>query len=199
MWLSWAREDDWGGRVSLPFAQPFFVMPRASAFSFEFSSERPPADAIASLLPLVPEFAKSGYNLEAQTGDTLVLAHRFTPTPAYAVPLVIAAVAFVIGITSSNPHAATNGGRAAGILVLVAIFLSIFVKTTERVTFSARNRGSGCRVAVTGTAPPRFRDYPVTIAGEFEEHRSLAVLRDAVRHEAQEAQEAKEGTVGEGR
>jgi hypothetical protein len=98
----------------------------------------------------------------------------------------------VLGVVSSSHNAPQHGGIAAAILVGVAIVLSLVVRRTERLTFSARASDHGSRVSVAGAASPEFRDFLASRLaadpGDWAEPQAVAVLRDSVRREREQRQ-----------
>ncbi|HET7052458.1 MAG TPA: hypothetical protein VFI09_00905 [Solirubrobacterales bacterium] len=129
--------------------------------SHEFRSASTPDAVIRDLVLQADEFDRLGYRVESHTPTTAVLVRRFTPTLAYAIPLTIAALAFAIPVLSpdATTQQAGTGGRIAMFAVIAAVVLSLLVKTTERVTFSAGVDADGSRVLVSGSVNQRLRDY----------------------------------------
>lgn len=139
----------------------------SDAFTYEFASSRPADETIRSLLTgCSADFEFFGYKLESHQPESAVFARRFTPPPVYQVPLAIAALAIVVGVAQTNATA-TAGGRIAGICVIAAVVLSLVVKSTERITFSARSESGVSQVFVTGQATRQLADY-VRAFGENE-------------------------------
>jgi hypothetical protein len=58
--------------------------------------------------------------------------------------------------SEADPEAA---GRIVGVLVLVAVVLSLAVRSTERVTVTIAPSGDGSAALVSGCATPALRSY----------------------------------------
>jgi len=129
--------------------------------SHEFRATSPPDGVIRDLVLQADEFNAIGYRIEGHTPQTVVMSRRITPTAAWAVPLAIAALAFCIPVfsPSATTQQAATGGSIALFALIAAFVLSLLVKTTERVTFSASAEAGGSRVLVSGSVTPEMRDY----------------------------------------
>jgi hypothetical protein len=129
--------------------------------SHEFRAASPPDGVVRDLVLQAGAFSAIGYQIEGHTPSAVVVVRRFTPTAAWAVPLTVAALAFCIPVLSpsATTQQAATGGSIALLALIAAFVLSLSVKTTERVTFSASVEGDGSRVLVSGSATPAMRNY----------------------------------------
>lgn len=128
------------------------------AFSHESICPGQPGDYVRELVVnQTKAFASMGYKVEAHTADTLILIRKFVPRPVYAIPLTIAVIVFLADLAQHGTYTAAPG--IAAVCVWVAIGLSLFIRTRERLTFTARPDGSQTRVLISGSATPRLQGY----------------------------------------
>ncbi|MDO8213534.1 hypothetical protein [Conexibacter sp. CPCC 206217] len=133
-------------------------MPAGHAFTDDFSLDEEPEQLLRRLLHASDHFGEMGYAIESHSPTGLVLVRRFVPAAVYRVPLGIAVAVFLLGalVDGTDPVAA---GRIAGIMVLLAIVISIAVRATERVTITFTAADDGTDVLVSGQATPALRGY----------------------------------------
>lgn len=129
--------------------------------AYELRTAWTPEEMIRYVVQQGGRFGSLGYKIEQHTPSTAVLARRYTPTAAWALPLAIAAFFFIVG--TAAPGATVETAEAAGKVVpfalAAAFILSLVVKSTDRVTFTASAENTGSHVIVSGIATPRLRDY----------------------------------------
>lgn len=133
-------------------------MPAGRAFTDEFIAAETPEQFLRRLLHASGHFSEMHYGIETHSPTGVVLVRRYVPAVVYRVPLGIAVVVFLLGalVDGTDPAAA---GRIAGVMVLLAIVLSVAVRATEHVTISFAAADDGTEVLVSGQATPALRGY----------------------------------------
>lgn len=138
-------------------------MPAGRAFTDEITTAEPPEQLVRRLLhDGATRLDRAGYSVESHSPTGVVLVRRFVPSPVYRVPLGIALAAFVLGLANDT---ATQAGRVAGVMILLAIVLSIAVRSSERVTLTiTANVAGGSSVLASGRATHELRAYLADLA-----------------------------------
>jgi hypothetical protein len=86
-----------------------------------------------------------------------MMARKFIPAIVYRAPLAVAVLFFGLGLAAQNATEILI--VAFWVCLVVAAILSLTVRTTEKVTFSATPEEAGSRVLVSGTAIPQLRKW----------------------------------------
>jgi len=153
--------------------------------SHELKTTSPPEEVIRDLVVQADGLDRLGYKIEQHTATMAVLARRYTPTIAGAVPLGIAAFFFLLGTAgpSATVETAETAGSVARLCLIAAFVLWLVVKSTDRVTFSASadDDAGGSRVSISGTATPALRDYILARRFEVPPRRGPATIATDAR------------------
>ena len=133
-------------------------MPAGRAFHDEITTAEPPEQLVRRLLhDGATRLDRAGYSIESHSSTGVVLSRRYVPTPVFRVPLGLALVAVLLGLANGSP---APGGTIAGVLVLIAVVLSIAVRSTERATLTiTQHAGGGSSVLASGRATDELRGY----------------------------------------
>lgn len=139
-------------------------MPAGDPFTHEFSTRQPPEELLRSLVVTHTEdFARCGYRIESHSAEAVVLSRRYVPQAVYQVPVLVGLLFIILSVSAGQPNALAFVGQ---IMLILAIVLSIFVRSTERVTISLSPHDDGARALVSGQATRQLRKRLLELAAK---------------------------------
>jgi hypothetical protein len=139
-------------------------VPVGDPFTHEFSTSEAPEAVLRSLVVVhTDDFARCGYRIESHSTEAVILGRRYIPEAVYQVPVLLALLFGALSAVVSQPNAL---GSVGGLMMVLAIALSIFVRATERVTVSLSPSGDGAHVLISGQATRRLRKRLLELAEE---------------------------------
>jgi hypothetical protein len=138
-------------------------VPAGRAFTDEITTTEPPEQLVRRLLhDGATRLDRAGYSIESHSPTGVVLSRRYVPSPVYRVPLGLAVAAFLLGLANGN---AAPAGSFAGVMILLAVVLSIAVRSSERATLTITpSVAGGSSVLASGRATHELRAYLADLA-----------------------------------
>jgi hypothetical protein len=128
--------------------------------SREFRTDAPPEQVIRDFVLKSPRSSGSGYKIESQMPDAVVLVRRFTSWETWGIPLIFAALCLAASARADSISQAHTYGSVALVLVIAAGVLALVVKKTERLAVSARADADGTtHVVIDGRAAMLMHNY----------------------------------------